>query len=220
MEMMNNKFNWRGWTTFVVAISFIVDLISGVILYISPPGRVAHWTNWTIWGLNKGDWEAIHTIFGYILLIIIGVHLYFNWKILLNYIWSRVRKALNLRWELGLATLVCFFIFWGTLGNITPFSSIMDLGEYFKNGWQESKADIPVAHAELLSLSDFAAKTQVSNEEMLEALKSSGYKVKNSQQTFGTFRCTLPTGDAFVYRSPSKTRPLPINSMRPSNIKV
>ena len=29
------KFSWRGWTTFVVAISFIVDTLSGIILYIS-----------------------------------------------------------------------------------------------------------------------------------------------------------------------------------------
>ena len=44
MEKMKLKFNWRGWTPFVAAISFMVDLLSGVILYISPPGRVAHWT--------------------------------------------------------------------------------------------------------------------------------------------------------------------------------
>ena len=81
MSDRKKKFSWRGWTTFVVTISFIVDIISGVVLYIAPPGRIAHWTNWTVWGFDKEEWGAIHTIFGYVLLIIVGIHLYYNWKI-------------------------------------------------------------------------------------------------------------------------------------------
>ncbi|MCK4782139.1 MAG: DUF4405 domain-containing protein, partial [Desulfobacteraceae bacterium] len=62
MAKNRKRFNWRGWTTFVVTISFVVDTISGIILYVAPPGRIANWTNWTIWGLNKEEWAAIHTI--------------------------------------------------------------------------------------------------------------------------------------------------------------
>lgn len=179
------KFSWRGWTTFVVTISFIADTISGVILYISPPGRIAHWTNWAVWGLDKEEWGAIHTIFGYLLLVIVGFHLYYNWKVFVNFIWSKVKKALNLRWELSLATLVCLIVFLATLADMPPFSSIMDLGEYIKDSWEESKADIPMAHGELLSLEEFAAKTQVPVDQILAALKSNGYQVKNVQQTLG-----------------------------------
>ena len=100
MKGQRKKFSWRGWTTFVTAISFIVDLISGIILYISPPGRVANWTNWSVWGLSKEEWGAIHTIFGYVLLFIIAIHIYYNWKMLWNFIWSKVRKAMNLRKEM------------------------------------------------------------------------------------------------------------------------
>ena len=42
MKGQGKKFSWRGWTTFVTTISFIVDLLSGIILYIAPPGRVAN----------------------------------------------------------------------------------------------------------------------------------------------------------------------------------
>ena len=181
----NKKFSWRGWTTFVVTISFIVDTISGIILYISPPGRVANWTNWTVWGLNKGEWEAIHTIFGYILLIIVGIHLYYNWKVFWNFIWSKIRKALNLKWELITATILCIFLFFGTLWNIPPFSSTMDLGEHFKESWEEAKADTPIPHAELLSLREFADKIKVPVDQLVSALKSNGYRVKNEQQTLG-----------------------------------
>ena len=185
MSDKKKKFSWRGWVTFVVTISFIVDTISGVILYIAPPGRIAHWTNWTVWGLDKEEWGAIHTIFGYVLLIIVGIHLYYNWKIFWNFIWSKVRKALNLKWELITATVLCLFLFLGTLWNIPPFSSTMDLGEHFRQSWEEAKAEVPIAHAELLSLQEFAEKIKVPVDQILHALKSRGYKVKNVQQILG-----------------------------------
>lgn len=185
MSDKKKKFSWRGWTTFVVTISFIVDTISGVILYIAPPGRIAHWTNWTVWGLDKEEWGAIHTIFGYVLLIIVGIHLYYNWKIFWNFIWSKVRKALNLKWELITAGLLCLFLFLGALWNIPPFSSTMDLGEHFKQSWEEAKVEVPIAHAELLSLQEFAEKIKVPVDQILHALKSRGYKVKNVQQILG-----------------------------------
>lgn len=185
MSEKKKPFSWRGWTTFVVTISFIVDTISGIILYIAPPGRIANWTNWTVWGLNKEAWSAIHTIFGYVLLIIVALHLYYNWKIFIGFIWSKLRKALNLKWELLTATLVCFIVFVGTLWEVPPFSSTMKLGEYFKEGWEESKADVPIAHAELLSLQKFAQEIDVPLEQIVKILKDKGYQVDNAQQALG-----------------------------------
>jgi len=177
-------FNWRGWATFVVIISFIVDTISGIILYIAPHGRVANWTNWNIWGLHKEEWGAVHTIFGYILLIIVGIHLYYNWKIFMSFIWSKIRKALNLRWELITATLLCLFVFLGTLWNIPPFSTTMNVGETLKESWAESKAiAAPVRQAQELSLQEFAAGIQAPVDQILSELRSKGFAVKNAQQT-------------------------------------
>ena len=185
MTDKKKTFSWRGWTTFVTTITFIVDTISGIILYISPPGRIANWTNWNVWGLSKEEWGAIHTIFGYAVLIIVGIHLYYNWKMFWNFIWSKIRKAFNLKWEMIWATLLCLFIFLGTLWNIPPFSSTMELGDFFKDSWEESKVDTPLAHGELLSLKEFAEKTNVPVKEILDALKSKGYKVRDVEQTVG-----------------------------------
>jgi len=185
MEDKKKKFSWRGWTTFVATLSFIVDTISGIILYIAPPGRIAHWTNWTIWGLDKEQWVAIHTIFGYLLLIIVAIHLYFNWKMFMNFIWSKVRKALHLRWEMLTAILVSLLVFLFTFWNIPPFSTIMNLGENLKESWEESKVEVPIAHAELMSLQEFSATIQIPPDQALSALKSKGYAVKNVHQTLG-----------------------------------
>ena len=83
------------------------------------------------------------------------------------------------------ATLICVLLFVGTLWEIPPFSSIMDLGEYFKGSWAENKAETPLAHGELLSLEEFAKKTNVPVDSILDALKSKGYVVKNAQQSLG-----------------------------------
>ncbi|MBW1997042.1 MAG: DUF4405 domain-containing protein [Deltaproteobacteria bacterium] len=183
MANRNGGFSWRGWTTFVVTISFIVDTVSGIILYIAPPGRIANWTNWNVWGLSKGEWGAIHTIFGYVLLIIVGIHLYYNWRMFWNFIWSKVRRAINLRWEMAGATLLCLFVFLGTLWDIPPFSSTMELGEYFKASWEESKVQTPIAQGELLTLGEFAQKTGVPLDNVLAALKSRGYRVRDLEMT-------------------------------------
>lgn len=177
------KFNWRGWTTFVVTISFIADTFSGIILYIAPPGRIANWTDWKILGLDKEAWGAIHTIFGYVLLIIVGIHLYYNWKMFLNFIWNKIKRVINLKWELFFSTIFCVFIFLGTLWNIPPFSSTMDLGEYFKESWEESKVETPIAHGEILSLEEFAKSIQISPDKLLGVLRSADYKVKDLKQT-------------------------------------
>lgn len=181
----SKRFSWRGWTTFLVTISFIVDTLSGIILYIAPPGRIANWTNWKVWGLSRTEWGAIHTVFGYVLLFIVALHLYYNWTIFWKFIWSRIRKALNLKWELFTSTIVCLFIFVGTIWNIPPFSSTMNLGDYLKESWEEAKADVPLAHAELLSLEEFAAKTGVPLDQITGVLKTKGYKVGNTKQTLG-----------------------------------
>ena len=183
MAKKNKKFSWRGWTTFFVTISFIVDTLSGIILYIAPHGRIANWTNWKIWGLSKGEWGAVHTIFGYVLLIIVAIHLYYNWKVFWNWIWSKIRKAVNLKWELLTSAIVCLLIFLGTIWNIPPFSSTMELGEHFKESWEVAKTDLPQAHAEALSLEEFASKTGLSMDLIIEAFKAKGYNVKNTKQT-------------------------------------
>jgi hypothetical protein len=51
---------------------------SGVLLYITPRGRVANSTGWTMFGLSKQDWQAIHLNFAVMLLIVVALHLYLN----------------------------------------------------------------------------------------------------------------------------------------------
>ncbi|MBE0460642.1 MAG: DUF4405 domain-containing protein, partial [Candidatus Aminicenantes bacterium] len=63
---------FRAFISLSILWSFLVEAISGIVLYITPVGRVANWTNWKFLGLTKQNWEAIHTIFGYVFLLFAG----------------------------------------------------------------------------------------------------------------------------------------------------
>lgn len=138
METTRKKpFKWRGVATFTLIMALAVEIISGVVLYITPPGRYAHWTNWTLWGLSKEGWGAIHTIFGYMLLIIIAGHLYYNWRVIVAFVWSKVRHTFNLKRELAVATIISLAVFLGTFWNLPPFSTVMNFGEKAKRSWEQ-----------------------------------------------------------------------------------
>jgi hypothetical protein len=61
---MNDKtsagFQWRALTSVLMTLGFVLLAASGIVLFLSPPGRVANWTNWTILGLRKSDWGGVH----------------------------------------------------------------------------------------------------------------------------------------------------------------
>jgi hypothetical protein len=139
MEHGHKKgFKWRGLATFMLVLGILVEIVSGIVLYITPLGRFANWTNWTLWGLDKHQWAAVHTVFGYLLLIIIGLHLYFNWRVVVHFFWNKLHKSFNLKREFIVALAIVVLVFAGTLWNIPPFSSVMDLGRDTKLSWEKN----------------------------------------------------------------------------------
>lgn len=139
MEKNKKKgLEWRGLATFLMVLGMLVEIVSGIVLYITPPGRFANWNNWNLWGLSKGEWGAVHTIFGYVLLIIIGMHLYFNWRVVVHFFWSKIKGSFNLKKEFAVSATLTFLIFAGTLLYIPPFSTIMDLGATAKHSWEKN----------------------------------------------------------------------------------
>jgi len=52
-EKNDRRFNVRGFTSLTLTLAFLVMLISGIVLYVTPRGRTANWTGWTMLGLEK-----------------------------------------------------------------------------------------------------------------------------------------------------------------------
>jgi len=178
--MKKNKFKFRAFTALIVLWSFIVENITGIVLYIVPPGRIAHWTNWKLLGFTKEQWASLHTIFGYIFLIFAVIHIYYNWKPILNYIKKKVKAGLRMRMELTVSLAITILVFVATAISLPPFSTVMDFGTKMKNSWEESRQEPFVPHAEEMSLEEFIEQIEISQDEAFELLKNKGIKVQNA----------------------------------------
>lgn len=165
------KFKLRPFVSFFMTFSFIHLIITSIVLYIVPPGRFANWTNWKLLGISKGGWQALHTIMGFVFIIFAVIHLILNWKVFINFIRSRVKKALNRTWELAASLALVILITTGSIYNWIPFSAVMNLGENLSNSWEQSSlsANNSQAAAQKTSLqistgSEAESKAETANE--------------------------------------------------------
>ena len=97
------RFQWRAFVTLFVTLSFVLIAASGIVLYVSPPGRVAHWSLWTLGGLDKEAWQGVHTVFAFLFVLAGAFHLYFNWRVFWSYLRSRLAAGIRMKRELALA---------------------------------------------------------------------------------------------------------------------
>ncbi len=154
-------FRWRAMTSVLIAASFAILLVSGIMLFVSPPGRVANWTNWTILGLRKQEWIGLHIWFSLLFLLVALFHIFFNWRPLLNYFKGRITRRVSFRWEWVLAVAICGGVYGGTRAGVPPFSSLLAFNERVKESWDNQRERAPIPHAELLTLAELAEKAGV-----------------------------------------------------------
>jgi hypothetical protein len=158
----SGRFNTRAFTSLYMVISGLFIAATGLVLYLAPAGRVAHWVDWRFIFLTKEQWQAVHTIFSLIFVIAVVLHLYFNWAILWSYLKNRMKAGVRMKRELGTAALFTLAVFGLTLFGIPPFKTVMDFGTYLTDSWATEQTEPPVPHAEELTLSS-SPERQVSN---------------------------------------------------------
>ncbi len=159
--------------------------LSGIILYLAPPGRVANWTNWRYIGLLKSEWQSVHTIFTFIFVIAIMFHLFFNWRPIWVYLKTKVETKTKPRKEIFVALTLASLVFVLTLNRTVPFSSVMDFGESLKESWSAPTTEPPIPHAEEQTITKFAQTINLPKEKLLQSLKSKGVKVDSDSISIG-----------------------------------
>ena len=178
-------FSMRGFTSLLLTLSFLVMVVAGIMLFLTPRGRVANWTDWTLLGLGKEQWGAVHIMNSILFVIIAGLHLYLNWSVFLGYLRKKAVAGLHMKRELAVATAVAILLVVGAIASVPPFSSIMALNDDIKDYWEVRAAQAPVPHAEQLTLVEFAGHINLSLDELTEALQEEGFTVGNSELTVG-----------------------------------
>lgn len=125
-------FQKRAWVVFVIGMSAIVLLLSGIVLFIAPSGRIARVTEWTLVWLDKEAWVNLHNLFAILFVGGLIWHLVFNWKPLRGYIFNRAAHRLNLKAEMLAAAAVVLILIFLVAQNLPPAPALTDLSDYFR----------------------------------------------------------------------------------------
>lgn len=158
MNPPSPQFHNRALVSMLTAFSFLLLAASGIVLFVAPPGRIANWTNWSILGLRKSDWGAVHIWFAAIFVVGTAFHLLLNLHPLLGYLKNRATRRISLRREWVAAAVLCALVFAGTLMKAPPFEALVAWNEEFKQSWEQPAERAPIPHAELLTFAALAEK--------------------------------------------------------------
>ncbi len=175
--------NMRKITSLTMLISFVLLVLTSIILYIVPQGRVAYWADWTLWGLSKSQWGDLHINLGFLFLLAGLLHIFYNWNPILAYMKNRAKELKIFTPAFTVSLVLTLVVGIGTLLNIPPMSTVINFGESIKDAAAEKYGEPPYGHAELSSLKLFAKQTDLDLEQAKELLSKAGIKFEGEQQT-------------------------------------
>lgn len=190
-QVARRRFSLRAFTSMLLAGSFAVLCTSGVVLFLTPRGRTANWTGWTMLGLDKQEWSSLHVNNSILFIVIAATHLVLNWPVLLRYLRNKKLARMDKKAELAVALSIAIVCVAGPIFGVPPFSSLMSLNEDVKNYWEQDTASAsfqaqpPVPHAEELTLAELGEYIQLTPEQITLALMSEDYEVDELSQTLG-----------------------------------
>ncbi len=205
----------RKITSLTAGLTFIAMVVTSIILYIVPQGRIAYWADWRLWGLSKEQWGNIHINTGILFLLALGLHTYYNWAPIMNYLKNKTKNLNVFTKEFNVAlalTLVCIL---GTHFEIVPFSSILAVSESIKEQAAKKYGEPPYGHAELSSLSTFTKKAGLDLNLSMERIKAAGFTVESANQTLADIskKNHVPPQQIYISMKPrageSKTKVIP-----------
>ncbi len=194
------RFRLRPFVSFGLLWSFLVAAVSGIVLYFRPEGSLASWTNWSVFGLDKKTWEAVHTL-GIAALVVFSIlHIILNWKPLWGYLRKTAARAAGSKIECALALLLVALITAGAIGRWEPFQRLIAARGAIKQGSLSVDVAPPFADAADRSLSDICAAIPLSLDEGLRRLAAAGYSVDDPSRTLAALAKDFGISPERIYR--------------------
>ncbi|ADU67166.1 hypothetical protein Selin_2451 [Desulfurispirillum indicum S5] len=177
------SFHVRGFVSLFLTLNAILLTISGLLLYVIPEGRVARWAGWHFLGVDKGGWEAMHTIASFAFVVAVIFHILYNWKVLLFYLRNRATRAFSLKGELLVSLGLTGLLVFGSISLFPPFGTIMELGGRLKEAWYGQDVQAPYGHAEQSPLRVLASRQGFDLTAAIEVLREAGVSVTSGEQS-------------------------------------
>jgi len=207
----------RKMTSLTALLSFILLLVTSIILYIVPHGRVAYWSNWSLWGLDKTQWGDVHINMGLLFLVSIGLHIYYNWKAILAYLKDKTRRLKIWTPEFNAAFSLTVIILVGTLAAVPPFDWPLAFNAHLKDAASAKYGEPPYGHAELSRLDQFARRTGLELPAAVAALKAAGIQLDSDRDTLQSIGVRNGRSPQEIYQimqaatSPAAVKVMPVD---------
>lgn len=173
----------RKITSLTAFLSFFMMLLTSVVLYITPQGRVAYWADWRLLGLSKEQWGAIHINVGFLFLLSLALHIYYNWSPIVLYLKNKAKQLRLFTREFNVALAVTVLFILGTYFEMPPFSTIIHISDDLKAAAAKKYGEPPYGHAELSSLVSFSQKVGLDWRAGMASLQKAGFRVDRETQT-------------------------------------
>jgi hypothetical protein len=173
--MTGKKFSFRVFTSFILAWTFLILIVSGAVLYVAPPGRIANWTRWQLMILTKEQWQAVHTLTALTFLVGGIFHLLkFNWRAFLAYLKRKGAAGFQYRHEMLFSIVLFSAVLAGTVAQRAPFASVMAIGDSIRNSREPAANEPPIPHMEEMTLSALAQNMQMETDRLIATLRFKG----------------------------------------------
>jgi hypothetical protein len=214
MAEQGNRWYTQSLTSLSVTAGFLIMSVSGVVAFVNPQGRIAYWTDWTMLGLSKEQWGDVH-ILSSLLFVVAGiVHIYYNWRLLMNYLGQRVSAGRKHRREIAITLLVSLVVVASAVWKLPPLSYLLNLNAYVKDLWVVHKdSEPPFGHAELLSLKILCQKSSIPLDAAIAALRAQGYAAVEADKRLLEIARANRTSPMALYRV---IRPLEAKAQPPA----
>jgi hypothetical protein len=121
----------RAAAVFGVTLSFLVMLGSGVALFVAPQGRTATGIGWTLAGLSRELWEAVHLATSLLFAGFVVWHLLIHVSVYRGLLFGSPTRAGH-RAETGLAVAAVVLVLILAMFDLPPVSWLVELGGWFK----------------------------------------------------------------------------------------
>lgn len=168
-------------TSLTLGFSFLVMGYSGIMLFLCPKGKIAYWSDWTLLGLSKEQYGALHITSMFVFLTFGILHIYYNWHPIISYIRDKSHKITFTKKELQIAFGINLVFVLGALLAIPPIQTIVDLNSNIQQYWESRYGSPPYGHAEESKLKIFVRKIGVNLEDAKKALILKGVSFDESE---------------------------------------
>lgn len=177
------RWNTRGFVSLLLTLQTVIMTVSGIVRYISPRGREAHWVDWRVLGLDKDQWSSIHMVSALAFVILAMVHLLYNWRPMLSYIRRKSHTLRRRGLELIAAAGLSLVLVGLTIANVPPANILFVESEHLKDNFAASIQRAPWAHAEEATIETVCKRLGISVEQALKVLKEANLPARNSTET-------------------------------------